>query len=946
MRSGFTRKRIGFFVALLATFPALAVPTTEPHAMPLVPGYQVLKDSGKMDIAAQGELLLGELNCIACHTAGLQSRINPKGAPDLTEAGLRITPQYLRHYLSNPHQIKPGTTMPDLFHASATAAKTGAVDFLVHFLVSQGGPIADPVGAGTKELVEQGRKLYESVGCVACHSPEKADALKTASVPLGDLAMKNTLDALTSFLLDPVHVRPSGRMPSSNLTPGEAKAISIFLLRQQLDVPSPTSKPLPGTGLNFAYFDAQFTSAASEKFAGLQPMRSGRVKNFTVEIPGGKKDQDHFGIKYTGWIWIPRNGQYTFTVESDDGAILFIDSKTVAENEGTHPMKPGKSGEIALKSGQHPIELTYFQNGGGAGLEVFWKGPGIKFEPLPMEVLAATGGKAMTPLKNEAFTVDPDKAKTGGQMFAMLGCAACHVLPEHPSLRPAQALADLNVGNPEGCLGDRILKGRPNYDLSPDQKGAIVAALKNVASFATPLDATKRVVHEMAAMNCFACHQRDGISGVTADRNAFFKSTITVDLGDDGRLPPLLTGAGAKLLPAALDRILFHNELRIRPYIATRMPSYSPERLKDFPGMLASADAAGIAGNPPAAVTPHAEKEGWKLVGVKGLGCINCHGARGAKSIGVPGADLTVVRDRVRPEWFRRWMADPGKLVPGTRMPSFWNEGKSSVMEIAGGAFDPQVNAIWTYLQQGPEMVLPLGLRLDDSDEIVPFDEIIVLRAFVTGVGSRSILVGNPESIHWVFDANTMRLAKAWRGKFFDAAGIWESRGGSERGPLGKDIIDLPAGPSFAVLDSQAAPWPEANRDARKFERNTGGTFKGYTLDKQGRPTFRYVLNEVMIQETESPVGSGEKAGFERNFKLTAGGSTKDLFFLAATGRKIEEKGPGVWLIDGRQTIHLSVEGQTTAVTEIRDGKDGMKLLVAPIKFLEKAAVIKVEVGW
>ena len=228
---------------------------------------------------------------------------------------------------------------------------------------------------------------------------------------------------------------------------------------------------------------------------------------------------------------------------------------------------------------------------------------------------------------------------------------------------------------------------------------------------------------------------------------------------------------GAKLLPAALDRILFHNELRIRPYIASRMPGFSPEKLKDFPGLLASADAAAIAGNPPAVVTPHAEKEGWKLVGVKGLGCINCHGARGAKSIGVPGADLTVMRERVRPEWFRRWMADPGKLVPGTRMPSFWNEGKSSLVEIAGGAFDPQVNAIWTYLQQGPEMVLPLGLRLDNSDEIVPFDEIIVLRAFVTGVGSRSILVGNPESIHWVFDANTMRLAKAWRGKFFDAAG-------------------------------------------------------------------------------------------------------------------------------------------------------------------------------
>lgn len=942
MPPAFARRSIACLIALFASSPTLAAPATAP----IVPGYHALKNSGKVAIAAQGELLLGELNCVACHANGPQSRVNPKGAPDLTEAGSRITPQYLRDYLSQPHQLKPGTTMPDLFHASAPEAKAGAVDFLVHFLVSQGGPITDPVGAGTKDLVDQGRKLYETVGCVACHAPEKDRDFKTPSVPLGNLAEKSTLDALTGFLLDPLHVRPSGRMPSSNLTPAEAKAIAIFLLRQQLDVPSPTSKPLPGTGLNFAYFEAPFTSAASEKFAGLKPLKTGKVKTFTVEIPGRRKDAEHFGIRYTGWIWIPRNGKYTFAVESDDGAILSIDSKIVVSNDGTHPMKPGKSGDITLKAGQHPIELTYFQNGGRRSLEVFWRGPGLKREPLPTEVLAATGGKAMTPLKNESFTLDPAKAEMGGQMFSMLGCAACHALPNRPSARPAKNLTALNVANPEGCLGDHVLKGRPNYDLSSDQKVAIVAALKNAASFATPLDATQRAVHEMAAVNCYACHQRDGIGGVPSDRNELFKSTITVDLGDDGRLPPLLTGVGAKLLPSALNRILFHNELHVRPYLATRMPSFSVEKLKDLPELLAGADTAGITGNPPAAVVPHAEKQGWQLVGVKGLGCVNCHGARGAKSIGVPGPDLAIVHERVRPEWFRRWLADPGKLVPGTRMPSFWNEGKSSYLEIAGGAFDPQANALWTYLQQGPEMILPLGLRLDDSDEIVPTDEVVVLRAFVTGVGPRSILVGNPESIHWVFDANTMRLAKAWHGKFFDAAGVWESRGGRERAPLGKDIIDLPPGPSFAVLDSQAMPWPQADPDAKKFERNTGGIFKGYTLDNQGHPTFRYALNDVMIQETDLPKGSSDKATLERNFKLTAGSSTKDLFFLVASGRKIDEKNPGVWLIDGKQTIHLFVDGQSSPITEIREGKDGEKLLVVPVKFIDRMAVIRVEVSW
>ena len=322
---------------------------------------------------------------------------------------------------------------------------------------------------------------------------------------------------------------------------------------------------------------------------------------------------------------------------------------------------------------------------------------------------------------------------------------------------------------------------------------------------------------------------------------------------------------------------------------------------------------------------------------------MNCHGAKGAKSIGVPGPDLAIVRDRIQSQWFHRWLADPNLLVPGTRMPAFWTEGQSSLKEIGGGAFDYQASAIWTYLQEGPEMILPLGLRLDNSDLIVPMDEPVVLRAFVTDVGPRAILVGNPESIHWVFDANTMRLAKAWHGKFFDAAGIWESRGGSARPPLGKDVIDMPAGPSFAVLDSQAAPWPESNG---LFDRNTGGHFKGYTLDKQGHPTFRYSLNDLTIQETELPKGSGEKSALERRFTLTAAAPSKDLYFLAASGKTITANGPGKWLVNEKLTVTLRGNDGAIPTTEIRDGKDGAKLLLVPVKFSNNAAMFIVEMSW
>jgi hypothetical protein len=45
------------------------------------------------------------------------------------------------------------------------------------------------------------------------------------------------------------------------------------------------------------------------------------------------------------------------------------------------------SGDIALKKGKHPIRLIYFQGRGGKGLEVNYRGPGVKKQEIPAKVL-------------------------------------------------------------------------------------------------------------------------------------------------------------------------------------------------------------------------------------------------------------------------------------------------------------------------------------------------------------------------------------------------------------------------------------------------------------------------------------------------------------------------------------------------------------------------------
>ena len=152
--------------------------------------------------------------------------------------------------------------------------------------------------------IQQGRALYHQAGCVACHAPqESAAALKAgssteqaagnfteltnSSVPLGNLAIKMSVPELAKFLMDPLKVRPSGRMPSLNLTETEAHAIAMYLLRDQAAKAPGGNKRI--SGLSYEYFEGSFTSAAK-----LDPKKlkgSGTIDGF--KLSAKKADPKH-----------------------------------------------------------------------------------------------------------------------------------------------------------------------------------------------------------------------------------------------------------------------------------------------------------------------------------------------------------------------------------------------------------------------------------------------------------------------------------------------------------------------------------------------------------------------------------------------------------------------------------------------------------------------------
>ena len=140
---------------------------------------------------------------------------------------------------------------------------------------------------------------------------------------------------------------------------------------------------------------------------------------------------------------------------------------------------------------------------------------------------------------------------------------------------------------------------------------------------------------------------------------------------------------------------------------------------------------------------------------------------------------------------------------------------------------------------------------------------------------------------------------------------MWEGRGGNWLGPLGTDVIEMPAGPVVCrARTARLAPWPEVVRPSiagdEKY-RNVGGHFKGYVLDKQERPTFHYILDDVDIQEQPMPVLEADEIETDSAVHAVERKTpAKDLYFLAASGKKIEQKSPGVWRVDdGKLTITL-----------------------------------------
>lgn len=935
---------------------------------PIVPGFERFFASAGADPVLAGRLLLGELHCTACHAAdpALNAHVLHKQAPVLDHVGGRVQPEWMLRFIADPHGTKPGTTMPNLFAGIPPQRRDAAVRAIVNFLYTTGRLQQQ---TGNRQFAEHGEQLFRQIGCVACHPPrDDSKVAASASAPLPEFHEKYTVASLAEFLKNPHQVRPSGRMPGFHLNNEEARDLACYLIG---DAELRPRRP----NLRFAAYEGAW--GAMPDFDKLTPYKTGESAGLDLTVAGRT---DNFGMRFDGFLKIERAGEYTFHLGSDDGSILYLDGDELIDNGDIHPHQV-RSEEIELEVGMHPVRVEYMQGGYDWTLELDYEGPGVPRQPadLAMSLTEEFGvqgsgfSKPSSALPDEKheFVFDPSQVEMGRELFASLACASCHPLKQGDKpIESKWAAKPLNECRPaEGCLrrvdtahrkagaavssaapkpdhrqraadhpphGDGVAADDtnppPDFGLTGSQREALAAAL-SVKSPTDPPNAEERINHAMTAFNCYACHARGGVGGPTPDRNPLFLTAIP-EMGDEGRVPPPLDGVGDKLQDAWLRQVLADGA-KDRPYMLTRMPRFAAPDVSALAESLVSLDQRTEGEIPKLDEPPSRVKAtGRYLVGDQALACIKCHTFGPHRATGIQALSLLTMTRRIREDWFHRYLPNPPAYRPGTRMPSGFVNGRSTITSIYDGHPQKQIAAIWTYLSDGDKAGIPDGL-IADLIELKPETRPILYRNFIDGLTPRGIAVGYPEKAHLAWDANQLCLALVWHGRFIDASKHWSGRGDGFQRPLGDHVVRIEQTVPLAVLESPDAAWPTQPPKERGYR------FRGYRLDADGRPTFTYQGPRFTVDDKPLPVGTGDEPYFERQIAVQFDQPLENFYFLAGAAGEIKPLADG-WRQIGDYRVRLRAAGAEPIVRS----SGGRQELLVPVIARDGNAEFVEEIVW
>jgi mono/diheme cytochrome c family protein len=609
--------------------------------------------------------------------------------PDLTEMSSKVNAEWLVKWLKNPKGFRPTTRMPD-FKLEEEDSRA-----IASYLWQKSKDLRlNAVEAYDEEMVEEGAYLFESVGCLACHSDvdEDEDGERLHGPNLARIGEKVNYEYLVSWLLNPKAHQPRTKMPDFRFDDEDAAFLAAYLMS------------LRSEGYRMAsvetvkWLDDEETAKRGERLVN-------NYGCFACHKIKGMEGRSRIGVELTE---IGSKNIHLFDFGLLEKKILAeVGLKRSTENIGearrawlnAKLTNPRQFDEGRYRRPEDKLRMPVFglNNDEVEALSIVLLG--LVEEKLPESY--------MYKLSNEQRNLAESK-----RLVEKYNCMGCHQF----------SIDKLILEDGSGIKGMVKLEEEDSlyFQLWEDN------------------ERLGRKAGETARLKKSWIKNR--IKSEGGDIASFI---IDYHVEEEGRVPeearvftpPVLYEEGKKVQFTWLFKFL-NIPVTLRPWLEIKMPSFNfqPEEVTAIVRYFAMMDNEKY----PYEFFRETEKEyiekkeeeiaeylskARNLFESKDVNCASCHVRGDITPEGDPSdwaPDLALASKRLKPEWIVRWLLNPQSIQPGTKMPRFFRKG--AFQDLFPGTPENQSEALKDLLMNFPQNMLVTKERGEDvKNKLVSF---------------------------------------------------------------------------------------------------------------------------------------------------------------------------------------------------------------------------------